>query len=304
MAVIQAKGLTKKYGTVIAVDSIDFDVQREECFGFLGSNGAGKSTTMRMAATTSPVTYGDLHVLGLDVKRNGRAIRARLGVVPQDDNLDEDLNVLQNLLTYGRYFGLGRTETRSRAIEALEFMELTDRANFAIDTLSGGLKRRLLIARALMNHPSVLILDEPTTGLDPHARHLVWQRLRSLKSQGTTMVLSTHYMDEAAMLCDRLAIMDQGHILTLGTPAEIIARHSSPMIVELRVALWEKTTAINALMGKVGDVADAGDALLLFDLNDDPLDLKLDPEHTVVIRRRPNLEDVFIRLTGRGLNNE
>ncbi len=304
MSIIEARDLVKRYGSFTAVDGIGFSVDSRECFGFLGANGAGKSSTMRMIACVSPVTDGELSVNGKDVKREGRTIRGVLGVVPQDENLDHDLSVLQNLLVYGRYFDLPARERWTRAQEALEFMELADRASAPIDTLSGGMKRRLLIARALINRPEVLILDEPTTGLDPHARHLVWQRLRLLKTQGTTTVLSTHYMDEAAHLCDRLVIMDHGHILAVGAPRDLIAEHASAEVVELRVAPWDKEQAAAAARRTAGVVFDTGDSLLLFDLNGHSLDLDLDPDHTTVIRRRANLEDVFLRLTGRGLSGE
>ena len=281
-------------------------MESRECFGFLGANGAGKSSTMRMVSCVSPVTQGELLVDGLDVRTDGRQIKATLGVVPQEENLDQDLSVLGNLLVYARYYDLPRQEALRRAQEALEFMELANRARSPIDTLSGGMKRRLLIARALINRPRLLILDEPATGLDPHARHLVWQRLRLLKSQGTTMVLSTHYMDEASHLCDRVAVMDKGRILATGTPRELISQHASEEVVELRLAPWDKEKALASLQGKASTIADAGDALLLFGVDGRSLDMDmgLDPEHTSVIRRRPNLEDVFIRLTDRGLDSE
>ena len=304
MSVIQARGLIKRFGDLTAVADIDFSVEVGECFGFLGANGAGKTSTMRMIACVSPVTGGELLVGGLDVMTEGRAIKAILGVVPQEDTLDEDLGVLGNLLTHARYFDLPKEERHSRAWEALEFMGLAGRAGSPIDTLSGGMKRRLLIARALLNRPQVLILDEPTTGLDPQARHLVWQRLRVLKSQGTTMVLSTHYMDEAAHLCDRLIIMGNGRVLAAGAPGELISDHAGDDVVELRLAPWDKEKALSALREKTEAIADAGDALVLFGLNGRPLDLDLDPDHAAVIHRRGNLEDVFLRLTGKGLEDE
>ncbi len=306
MSVIRAKSLVKRFGELTAVNSIDFAVEHSECFGFLGSNGAGKTSTMRMISCVSPATSGELFVDDLDVMTSGRRIKAALGVVPQEDNLDEDLTVLGNLLVHARYFELPKHEREERSKEALEFMGLASRAGSAIDTLSGGMKRRLLIARALLNRPRVLILDEPTTGLDPHARHLVWQRLIQLKAQGTTMVLSTHYMDEAAYLCDRIAIMGEGVILTMGTPAELVKEHMGDEVLELRLAPWDKEKAMAHLEGKVDSIADAGDALILSGLNGWSLDpeLGLDPQHTSVVQRPPNLEDLFLRLTGKGLEDE
>lgn len=301
MSIIKAEGLVKRYGALTAVAGITFQIESHECFGFLGSNGAGKTSTMRMIACVSPITEGRLEIDGLDAAARGPDIRATLGVVPQEDNLDEDVNVLQNLTMYARYFDIPKAERATRAMEALEYLELADRAHSRIDTLSGGMKRRLLIARGLLNRPKVLILDEPTTGLDPHARHLVWQRIRVLQARGTTMVLSTHHMEEAALLCNRVAIMDEGRILASGTPKAVIADNTSKEVVELRLAPWDKEKALAQLAGRVGAIADAGDALLLFDADSHPLDLGLDPEHTTIIRRRPNLEDVFLRLTRKGL---
>ena len=220
---IEGRGLTKHYGDFVAVDGIDFEVVRGECFGFLGPNGAGKTTTIRMICCVSPVTGGVLNVLGMPAGVEARAIKARLGVVPQDDNLDTDLTVIENLLAYARYFDIRRDEALRRADEVLETMALTDKRGEKIDNLSGGLKRRLVVARALISRPELLILDEPTTGLDPQARQLFWQRLRHLKRQGMTMLLTTHYMEEAAQLCDRVLIMDQSRIIARGTPAELIA---------------------------------------------------------------------------------
>ena len=302
-AIIEARGLVKRYGDFTAVDGIDFTVETGEVFGFLGSNGAGKTTTIRMISCVSPVTGGTLLVDGRDVTREPREIKAVLGVVPQEENLDEDLNVIQNLLIYGRYYGLSAQESRRRATEALELMELSDRASWAVDTLSGGMKRRLLVARALLNQPKLLILDEPTTGLDPHARHLVWQRLRVRKSQGTTMLMSTHYMDEATHLCDRLIIMDRGRILTSGSPKEVVQQHTEGEVVEVRLAPWDKENALQRLDGRADMVADAGDALLFFDNLTNIPDLGVDPSAMVMIRRPSTLEDVFLKLTGKGLDS-
>src|SRR6202167_5407194 len=231
---VRARGLTKRFGSFTAVVWIDFDLYRGEAFGFLGPNGAGKSSTMRMIGCVSPPTSGELSILGRDPVRDGSAIRARLGVVPQDDTLDMELTVRENLLVYGRYFGLPRRVIRERTAELLEFVQLADRANSKVDPLSRGLKRRLTIARSLINDPEILILDEPTTGLDPQARHVVWDRLFRLKQRGVTLILTTHYMDEAEQLCDRLVVMDHGTIVAEGTPRELIARYSTPEVLELR----------------------------------------------------------------------
>lgn len=301
--IIQAERLVKRYGEFTAVDGIDFSVEPQECFGLLGPNGAGKSSTIRMISCVSPVTSGRLLVEGRDVMREPRAIKATLGVVPQEENLDDDLDVLKNLLIYSRYFDIPKEEARRRADEVMGIMELTEKRDAAIDTLSGGMKRRLLIARALLNRPRVLILDEPTTGLDPHARHLVWQRLHQLKIQGATMVLTTHYMEEAANLCDRLAIMDKGRILAAGTPRQLIERHVGREVVELRVAPWEKESAMAAIGGKAAKFADGGDSILLFDADGRLPELGIDEAKANIIRRRANLEDVFLLLTGRGLES-
>src|SRR5438067_9569644 len=231
---IHARGLVKKFGELVAVDGIDFDVQRGEAFGFLGPNGAGKSSTMRMIGCVSPPTAGTLRILDLDPVADGPAIRGRLGVVPQLDTLDNELTVRENLIIYGRYFGLSRSEVRERADRLLEFVQLTERSGDPVEPLSGGMKRRLTIARSLVNEPELMLLDEPTTGLDPQARHAVWDRLFRLKRQGVTLVLTTHYMDEAEQLCDRLVIMDHGRIAEEGSPLELIERLSTREVVELR----------------------------------------------------------------------
>src|SRR5438132_182075 len=233
-AVIQARSLTKRFRELVAVDGIDFDVRKGEAFGFLGPNGAGKSSTMRMIGCVSPVTEGTLCVLDRDPATDGPAIRSRLGVVPQLDTLDNELTVRENLVIYGRYFGLSRRELRERTDELLEFVQLSERADDPVEPLSGGMKRRLTIARSLVNKPDLLLLDEPTTGLDPQARHVVWDRLFRLKQQGVTLVLTTHYMDEAEQLCDRLVIMDRGKIAEEGSPQELIRRLSTREVVEAR----------------------------------------------------------------------
>ena len=257
-ALVRAKALTKRFGGYMAVDGVDFSVQRGEVFGFLGPNGAGKTTTMRMIACVSPVTDGELRVLGMDPAHDGAAIRARLGVVPQDDNLDTELTVWDNLLIYGRYFGLPVPVIRERAAELLHFARLDDRRDSRVDPLSGGMKRRLIIARALINRPDLVLLDEPTTGLDPQARHLLWERLYRLKREGVTLVLTTHYMDEAEQLCDRLVIMDEGRIVAEGSPRELIDRYSTREVVELRFAAAEQQDAPRRLRPKPACRTDAG----------------------------------------------
>jgi len=303
-----ARGLRKQFGDFVAVDGIDFDVARGEAFGFLGPNGAGKTSTMRMIACLSPRSGGDLSVLGMDPERDGSAIRARLGLVPQLDSLDLELTVLDNLILYGRYFSLPRREARRRAEELLDFVQLTDRANAEVDSLSGGMKRRLVIARGLINEPELLMLDEPTTGLDPQARHLVWDRLFHLKERGTTLVLTTHYMDEAEQLCDRLVVMDRARIVATGTPQDLIRDYSSREVVELRLGGELDGEVDHGLERELAGIAPrvermTGRALLYVDDGDRALaevhERGIRPSTAVV--RRGSLEDVFLRLTGRTL---
>jgi lipooligosaccharide transport system ATP-binding protein len=298
---IEARGLTKRYGDFTAVDAIDFTVERGETFGFLGPNGAGKSSTMRMIGAVSPVTEGTLRVLDRDPEGDGPAIRQRLGVVPQEDNLDLELDVGENLLVYGRFFGLPRDVIRRRAEELLEFVQLADRRDSKVDSLSGGMKRRLTIARALVNSPELMLLDEPTTGLDPQARHALWDRLYRLKQQGVTLVLTTHYMDEAEQLCDRLVIMDRARIVAEGSPRELIERHVEREVVELRFGtqngqppLDDVGKHVETLQDRIVIGTDDGDAVV-----DDVHARGLRPETVLV--RRSTLEDVFLRLTGRSL---
>jgi lipooligosaccharide transport system ATP-binding protein len=303
---IQGKALTKRFGAELAVDGIDFSVHQGEVFGFLGPNGAGKTTTMRMIACVSPITDGELSVLGLNPVRDGAAIRARIGVVPQEDNLDTELTVWDNLLIYGRYFGLPVAVIRERAAELLAFARLEDRRDSRVDPLSGGMKRRLTIARALVNQPEVLLLDEPTTGLDPQARHLLWERLYRLKREGVTQVLTTHYMDEAEQLCDRLVIMDEGRIVAEGSPRELIERHSTREVVELRFATPEQQDAAVPRLDGTGDrVEPVADRVLVYTSHGDETATRVSergihPETVLV--RRGSLEDVFLRLTGRSLD--
>src|SRR6266478_200075 len=249
---VRARGLTKRFGDFTAVDGIDFDLYRGEAFGFLGPNGAGKSSTMRMIGCVSPPSGGELSILGLDPVADGPVIRARLGVVPQEDTLDLELTVRENLLIYGRYFGLRRDVIRERTAKLLDFVQLTERADDEVEPLSGGMKRRLTIARSLISEPEILLLDEPTTGLDPQARHVVWDRLYRLKQQGVTLVLTTHYMDEAEQLCDRLVVMDKGRIAAEGSPRELIDRYSSREVLELRFPPGEQETMAAKLAG-LGD---------------------------------------------------
>ena len=300
-SLIHARGLVKRFDSFTAVDGIDVDVRRGEAFGFLGPNGAGKSSTMRMIGAVSPASGGTLRVLGRDPDRDGPEIRSRLGVVPQDDNLDLELDVGENLHVYGRFFGLPRDEIRRRTDELLEFVHLADRRDSRVDSLSGGMKRRLTIARALINEPELMLLDEPTTGLDPQARHALWDRLYRLKQRGVTLVLTTHYMDEAEQLCDRLVVMDRAKIVAEGSPRELIDRYVEREVVELRFgdrnggpSLDELADHVEVLQDRVVIGTDDGDAVV-----DEVHARGLAPETVLV--RRSTLEDVFLRLTGRSL---
>ena len=302
--VIEAVDLVKIYGETAAVDGISFAVSPGESFGLLGPNGAGKSTTMRMVGAVSTRTSGSLQILGLDPNEHGPTIRAQLGVVPQADNLDTELRVRENLIVYGRYFGLPRKHLADRADELLEFAQLSDRAKSKVDDLSGGMKRRLTIARALISDPRILLLDEPTTGLDPQARHILWDRLFRLKEQGTTLLLTTHYMDEAEQLCDRLVVVDKGRIMAEGAPAALIRKYSTREVLEVRFGSEQNVGAAAKLEG-IGDrlevlpdrvlvYADDGEAALV-----EVTRRGLEPITSLV--RRSSLEDVFLRLTGRSL---
>jgi len=301
---LTAKGLWKTYGDFEAVKGVDFEVYRGECFGFLGPNGAGKTTTMKMIYGAAVPTTGELKVAGLDARRAERDVKRRIGVVPQENNLDEDLKVEENLLVYGRYFDLPRKVVRQRAAELLEFVQLSERADARVEQLSGGMKRRLLIARALVNDPDLVVLDEPTTGLDPQARHLVWNKLRQLASEGKTLILTTHYMDEAAQLCDRLCIMESGRIISEGTPRDLIEKHVSPEVLEFRAS----PDILGQLATVVEDVADAveriGEVLLVYTSDSDSVAHKAKESGILVentLYRQATLEDVFLKLTGRKL---
>ncbi len=301
---VEAHGLTKTFGDFTAVDSVDFSIQPGEVYGFLGPNGAGKSSTMRMIGATSPINAGTLRVFGLDPRTQGRQIRARLGVVPQEDQLDGELRVEDNLFIYGRYFDLPRKTIMPRIDELLEFAQLTEKRKSKVEALSGGLKRRLTIARALINQPELVILDEPTTGLDPQARHVLWDRLYRLKQEGVTLLITTHYMDEAEQLCDRLCVMDRGRIVAEGTPRQLIDQHSHREVLELRFAVGRQEDATARLDGIAPRLEVLADRILLY-VDDADAALGqvsargLTPESTVV--RRSTLEDVFLRLTGRSL---
>ncbi|WP_433607746.1 ATP-binding cassette domain-containing protein [Dactylosporangium sp. CA-139114] len=296
---VEAAGLEKVHGAggVRAVGGVTFAIERGEAFGFLGPNGAGKSTTMRMIACVSPPTGGRLTVLGRDPVRDGSAIRARIGVVPQDDALDAELTVEENLLIYGRYFGLSRRQARDKAVQLLDFAQLTDKAGAKVAALSGGMRRRLTIARSLVNDPEILLLDEPTTGLDPQARHVLWDRLFRLKQDGVTLILTTHYMDEAEQLCDRLVVMDKGAIAAEGSPRELIERYVTREVLELRlppgapVPKDERVERVEELPDRVLLYAEDGEAVLA----------RLETEPIAALVRRATLEDVFLRLTGRSL---
>jgi lipooligosaccharide transport system ATP-binding protein len=301
---VEAHGLVKRFGDFVAVDAVDFTITKGESFGFLGPNGAGKTSTMRMISCISPVTEGTLRVLGMDPATEGAQIRARMGLVPQEDSLDLDLTVLDNLMIYGRYFDMPKKVIRQRADQLLDFAQLTERAHDRVDPLSGGMKRRLTIARALISDPDLLILDEPTTGLDPQARHLLWDRLYRLKQQGVTLVITTHYMDEAEQLCDRLVVMDKGRFAAEGSPRQLIEQHATKEVVELRFQPGEH----ESIALRVADLAERHevlpDRILLYTDDGDAAlaevtAMGLAPQSTLV--RRSTLEDVFLRLTGRTL---
>ncbi len=303
-ALVIARDLKKSFGELVAVDGIDFEVRRGEVFGFLGPNGAGKSSTMKMIGAVSPISAGSLQVLGMDPATDGPRIRARLGVVPQDNNLDEELTVYENLLIYGRYFGLPKKVIDPRIDELLKFAQLEERRKSRVEPLSGGMKRRLTIARGLINTPEMMILDEPTTGLDPQARHLLWDRLYRLKRDGVTLIITTHYMDEAEQLCDRLVIMDKGKIVAEGSPRGLIEQHSTKEVLELRFPVGTQTEHADKLNGMAVRTEVLPDRVLLYT---DDADRLFDEVHAAgivpesTVSRRGTLEDVFLHLTGRSL---
>ena len=299
-----ARGLTKKYDDFVAVDGIDFEVKKGESFGLLGPNGAGKSTTMRMIASTQQRTGGELTILGKDPNKHGPEIRAHLGVVPQQDNHDGELKAWENLYIYGRYFGLSRAFLKKKVEELLEFAQLTEKRDVKVDQLSGGMKRRLTIARGLVNEPEILMLDEPTTGLDPQARHILWDRLFRLKEEGVTLVITTHYMDEAEQLCDRLIVMDKGKIMAEGAPAELIKKYSSKEVLEVRFGSKNNAEAAKKIAHLGDRIEPLPDRILIYSEDGEKVlkqihKLGLEPQTSLV--RRSSLEDVFLRLTGRTL---
>ncbi len=305
---VVARALTKRFDAFVAVDGVDFSIDRGEAFGFLGPNGAGKTSTMRMIGCVSPVSGGSLSVLGLDPADAGPAIRARLGVVPQEDNHDTELSVWDNLMIYGRYFDIPRAEIRERATELLDFVQLSDRRDSKVDPLSGGMKRRLTIARALINKPELMLLDEPTTGLDPQARHLVWDRLYRLKQTGVTIVLTTHYMDEAEQLCDRLVIMDRGRIVAEGAPRALIDTYATREVVELRFHTTDQQAAALVRLEPFADrVESLADRIVMYTPDGDKTVAMLTADGVqpaAVLVRRGSLEDVFLILTGRTLEED
>jgi lipooligosaccharide transport system ATP-binding protein len=304
---VEARALTKRFDAFVAVDSVDFAIEPGEAFGFLGPNGAGKTSTMRMIGCVSPRSGGELRVLGLDPAHDGARIRGRLGVVPQEDNLDTELTVWDNMMIYGRYFDLPRAVIRERAAELLDFVQLADRRDSRVDPLSGGMKRRLTIARALINEPDLMLLDEPTTGLDPQARHMLWERLYQLRQNGVTLVLTTHYMDEAEQLCDRLVVMDEARIVAEGSPRELIAKHVTREVVEVRFDRSADPAAalpqLRALAKRVEPLADR--VLVYTDHGDATADAITNDglASASVLVRRSSLEDVFLMLTGRTLED-
>ena len=303
-SLISARGLTKKYGDFTAVDAIDFDVAKGESFGLLGPNGAGKSTTIRIIAATSQRSSGTISILGRDPEEHGPQIRAHLGVVPQQDNLDGELTVSENLFIYGRYFGLSKKFIRNKIEELLDFAQLQDKRDAKVEALSGGMKRRLTIARALVSEPDILMLDEPTTGLDPQARHILWDRLFRLKETGVTLVITTHFMDEAEQLCDRLVVMDKGKIMAEGSPLELIKQYSTKEVLEVRFGSDRNKEVAPILREMCSRIEELPDRILMYVEDGEALleaitAKKLHPTTSLV--RRSSLEDVFLRLTGRSL---
>jgi lipooligosaccharide transport system ATP-binding protein len=304
MLAVEARGLEKRFQTTVAVDGIELAIHVGGCFGFLGPNGAGKTTTIKMITCVSPPTAGELRVLGLDVRSDRRAIKARLGVVPQGMTLDGDLTARENLLSFGAYHSIPRRESERRADELLEFAQLSERASAEVEELSGGMQRRLLIARALVNDPELLVLDEPTTGLDPQARHLVWERLRRLKRDGKTLLLTTHYMEEAAQLCDEIVVLDHGHVIVRGTPRELIRQNVAPRVVEVQGIESAADDVVRLADGLAQDVEAVGDRVLIYANDGEEIASRIRDAgvpHQALILREATLEDVFLRLTGHAL---
>jgi lipooligosaccharide transport system ATP-binding protein len=302
MALIEVRGAVKRFDGIVAVAGVDLDVREGECFGLLGPNGAGKTSLVRMIMAASPMTGGSILVDGREIRIAARQIKSTLGVVPQEENLDPDLNVLENLITFARYFDIPKAEARRRALEALRFFELHDRQKAKVDELSGGMKRRLLIARALLNQPKLVILDEPTVGLDPQTKHLVWQRLTSLKEQSVTLLLCTQNMEEAWRLCDRLAIMNQGRIIALDSPQELLTRHGGSRILEARVLPQARRDHVLARLTELGfHWQEVEDTIYVFEDHGQALGEELANDLIITNQHVPNLEDVFLKLTGRTL---
>lgn len=301
--IIVADGLGKRYGNFRALRGVSFSVRTGECFGFLGHNGAGKSTTMKMIYGLSTVDEGSLTLFGQSIRLTPPALKAQMGIVPQEDNLDPELSVIENLETYGGLFGMSRKDATARSLELLDFMGLSGKADDSVESLSGGLKRRLVIARSLINRPKLVVLDEPTTGLDPQARHLVWQKLRSQKEDGVTLLLTTHYMEEASQLCDRLVLMHEGEILAEGSPEELVKQHAPPYAIEVRLPLDALPDDFDVNVSAVGaETLRVADGIFLYSSNGEDLWRRLDgwgvPKHACFLRAS-TLEDVFLKLTGR-----
>jgi lipooligosaccharide transport system ATP-binding protein len=302
MSIIEIRGVVKTFGPITAVAGVDMDIAVGECFGLLGPNGAGKTSLVRMIVGVSPISQGSIMVDGKDITREPRLIKAQLGVVPQEENLDPDLSVLDNLATFARYFDIPRDEARQRALANLQLFELQDRQKAKIEELSGGMKRRLLIARALTNRPKILVLDEPTVGLDPQTKHLVWRKLRTLKAQGTTLLLCTQNMDEASFLCDRLAIMNEGRIVALGSPQELVRDYGGSQVIEVRVRSTERRDLVLSMMSERSvQWQEIEETLYLFQGDGQVLDQELVSELAIMNQHVPTLEDVFLKLTGRSL---
>ena len=302
-SVVSAEGIVKRFGTLEVVQRVTFDIRPKECFGFLGPNGAGKTTMVNLLTSRSPITAGSIHVFGLDIEKHYRKIKEKIGIVPQEENLDPDLTVLENLVLYAGYFGVSRKKAKGRAAELLGFMQLTEKKDAKISSLSGGMKRRLLIARSMINQPKLVVLDEPTIGLDPQARHLVWNKLRALKEEGgVTMLLTTHYMEEAARLCDRLIIMDEGRIVAEGTPGALIDKHIGPQVVEIHDGSTSAVELEEIIQGLDVTIERVGNLQLLFTRDGKSLIRRLSGVASGRFLLRPaTLEDVFFRLTGREL---
>ena len=305
MFIIETRGAVKRFGTITAVAGVDLDVAYGECFGLLGPNGAGKTSLVRMVMGVSPISEGSILVDGRDVEKAPRRIKANLGVVPQEDNLDPDLDVLENLVTFARYFDIPRAESRQRALENLRLFELQDRQNAKVEELSGGMKRRLLIARALINQPKLLVLDEPTVGLDPQTKHLVWRKLRSLKAQGVTLLLCTQNMEEASFLCDRLAVMNEGRIAALDPPQVLVEKYGGSQVLEVRIRSDDRRDLVLTKLGEKGlEWQEIEDILYVFQGDGQVLDQDLLGELFVMNQHVPTLEDVFLKLTGRSLKEQ